>query len=98
VRSGSIDESYENFVKDNLEVLGGLKPRLVADAQQVAGSRVLDGQITSVKQSAGTLPDRKNAAKFLYDFIENAKRTGIVDDLIAQYQVIGVSVAPLAIE
>jgi len=98
VRSGSIDDSYENFVKDNLEVLGGLKPRLVADAQKVVGSRILDGQITSVKQSAGTLPDRKNTAKYLYDFIENAKRTGIVDDLIAQYEVIGVSVAPLASE
>ena len=95
IRTQSIDESFDQFVRDDLEVLGGLKPRLVSDCKKISGSRVLDGQITSVKQSAGTLPTYSTSAKYLHDFIERAKANGVVDDLINKYQVKGVIVAPL---
>lgn len=95
IRAQSIDESFEQFVSDELEVLGGLKPRLASDCKKIPGSRVLDGQITSVKQSAGTLPTYSTSAKYLHDFIERAKATGVIDNLINKYQVKGVIVAPL---
>ena len=93
VRAESIDESFEQFIRDDLEVLGGLKPRLVADCAKTHGSRILNGQITSVKQSAGTLPAHKESAKYLHEFIEQAKESGMVSDLIEKYAVDGVIVA-----
>lgn len=96
IRSGSIDESFTNFVADGLEVLGGLKPRLVSDSEKIQGSRILDGKITSVKQSACTPPRNIEAAKYLYEFIEEAKQSGVIDQLIEKYSVKGVDVAPLA--
>src|ERR671919_725289 len=54
VRAEGIDASYELFVREKLDVLAGLKPRLVSDAEKLPGSRVLEGQVTGVQQAAGT--------------------------------------------
>ena len=96
VRTEGIDGSYELFIKGKLEALAGLKPRLVTDAEKLPGSRVLEGQCTSVKQSIGTLHGREAGAKYLREFVEDAKASGLVARLIAQYGVRGVSVAPPA--
>ncbi len=95
-RAASIDGSYQLFVKENLEALAGLKPRLVTDAETLPDSRVLEGQITSVKQSIGTLHGREAGAEYLREFAEDVKASGLVAQLIAQYRVRGVSVAPVA--
>src|SRR5580765_6584713 len=63
VRAEGIEGSYQLFVKQRLEALAGLKPRLVTDAEKIPGSRVLDGQSTSVKQSIGTSRGRDTGAK-----------------------------------
>ncbi|KPK35109.1 MAG: ABC transporter substrate-binding protein [Betaproteobacteria bacterium SG8_40] len=93
-RASSIDGSYDLFVQEGLDALAGLKPRLVMDAEKLPGSRILDGQVTSVRQSAGTLHGRENGAKYLREFIEQAKSSGLVARLIEHYTVRGVSVAP----
>src|SRR5215831_14087731 len=41
VRANAIQGSYDVFVKDKLEVLSGLKPRLLDDLKTLPGSRVL---------------------------------------------------------
>ena len=63
-RAEGIDGSFELFQKNRLEVLAGLKPRLVADAEKLPGSRVLEGQITGVQQAVGTKKDRSAGAKY----------------------------------
>ncbi len=93
-RARSIDGSYDLFVREGLEALAGLKPRLVMDAEKLPGSRVLDGQVTSVRQCAGTLHGRENGAQYLREFIEQVKSSGLVAQLIEHYAVRGVLVAP----
>jgi polar amino acid transport system substrate-binding protein len=94
LRASSIDGSFQLFVGEKLEALAGLKPRLVTDAAKLPGSRVLEGQATSVKQSIGTLHGRESGAKYLREFVEDVKASGFVARLIAEYDVRGVSVAP----
>ena len=96
VRAEGIDGSYQIFVTQKLEALAGLKPRLVTDAEILAGSRVLDGQCTSVKQSIGMLHGHDAGAKYLREFVEDVKASGLVARLITEYGVRGVSVAPQA--
>src|SRR6185436_6982859 len=62
VRVDGIEASLRAFVDQKLDALGGLKPRLVADAEDVAGTRLLDGQISAVQQSVGTPKARARAA------------------------------------
>ncbi len=94
VRAEGIEGSYQIFVNEKLEALAGLKPRLVTDAEKLPGSRVLEGQCTSVKQSIGTPKGRDAGAKYLRKFVEDVKASGFVARSIAEYGVRGVSVAP----
>ncbi|HEU4352368.1 MAG TPA: transporter substrate-binding domain-containing protein [Burkholderiales bacterium] len=94
VRAEGIDASYELFLKEKLNVLAGLKPRLVADAERLPGSRVLEGQVSGVQQAIGVSRNRENAAQFTRDFVEEAKRSGLVAKMIEKHAVKGVTVAP----
>jgi polar amino acid transport system substrate-binding protein len=93
-RVEGIDASYELFVKQKLEALAGLKPRLVSDAEKLPGSRVLEGAVTGVQQAVGTHPARQAGAAFLREFVEEAKRSGLVARTIDHHKVRGVNVAP----
>jgi len=93
-RAEGIDASYDLFIKSRLDVLAGLKPRLVADAEKLPGSRVLDGQVTGVQQACGTHPARQAGASYLREFIEDVKRSGLVAKTIDKHGVKGVTVAP----
>ena len=93
-RVEGIDASYDLFVKQKLDVLAGLKPRLVSDAEKLPGSRVLEGQVTGVQQAVGTTKDRAAGAKYLSAFVDDIKRTGLVAKTIEKHKVRGVTVAP----
>jgi polar amino acid transport system substrate-binding protein len=89
VRSEGGDATFKQFVDDKLDALAGLRPRLLEDASKLPGSRILDGQFTAVQQAVGT--ERKNtaAAAYLRDFVEEAKKSGLVARLIERHKVIG---------
>ena len=94
LRVEGIDASYEKFKNEGLEVLAGLKPRLVSDAEKLPGSRVLDGQVTGVQQAVGTTKSRSSGAQYLSEFVEDIKKTGLVAKTIEKHGVKGVTVAP----
>jgi len=96
VRAEGIQGSYDLFIAQKLDVLSGLKPRLVTDAEKLPGSRVLEGQFTAVQQAIGTPKGREAGAKYLREFAEDAKASGLVAAAIARHGVRGVSVAPPA--
>jgi len=89
-----IQASYDIFVKDKLEILAGLKPRLLDDAKTLPGSRILDGRFTVVQQSVGTPQGRPTAAKYLGEFAKDIKASGFIAQAIARHAVRGVTVAP----
>ena len=93
VRANAIQGSYDVFVKDKLEVLSGLKPRLLDDAKTLPGSRVLDGRFTVVQQSVGTPQGRPAAAGYLGEFAKEMKTSGFVAQAIVRHKVRGASVA-----
>ena len=97
VKAEGVDASFDIFSANRLEALAGLRPRLVEDAANLPGARVLDGQFTAVQQAIGTKPDRKAGAAFLCDFVEEAKSSGLVASLLAKHGVEGqLTVAPPA--
>jgi polar amino acid transport system substrate-binding protein len=92
----TIDASFETFQRDKIDVLAGLKPRLLSDVERMPGARILDGQFSAVQQAIGTAKRNVEAAAFLRDFVEEAKASGFVASLIAKHAVNGLSVAPKA--
>jgi polar amino acid transport system substrate-binding protein len=91
-----IDASLDLFLTQKLEVLSGLRPRLLMDVAKLPGARVLDGQFAAVQQAIGTPKAREAGATYLRAFVEDVKASGFVADAIARNGVQGVSVAPPA--
>ena len=96
MRVAGLDASYELFVREKLDALAGLRPRLVKDVRNLPGARVLEGRFTAVQQAVGTPKARVAAAAFLAAFIEEAKASGLVARLIQRHGVHGVNIAPAA--
>jgi polar amino acid transport system substrate-binding protein len=93
VRAETLDGAAELFRREGLEVLAGLRPRLIADVAAMPGARILEGRFTAVQQAIGTAKPNAAGAAFLRDFVEEAKRTGLVAELIARHGIRGLSVA-----
>jgi polar amino acid transport system substrate-binding protein len=96
VHATGLDGSYDLFVREKLDALAGLRPRLVKDVQKLPGARVLEGRFTAVQQAVGTPKTRVASAAFLAAFIEEAKASGLVARLIERHGVQGVNVAAAA--
>ncbi len=96
VRTDTIDSAFAAFKDDGLEVLAGLRPRLLTDAEALPGSRILDGSFTAVQQAIGTARANEAGAAFLRGFVEEAKASGLVAGFIERHKVRGLSVAPAA--
>jgi polar amino acid transport system substrate-binding protein len=96
VRAEGIPASVKLFTDQKLDALAGLKPGLLTEAQKLPGARVLDGHFMGVQQSIGVPKKRASSAKYLRDFVENAKSSGLVAQLVEKHGVKGVIVAPPA--
>lgn len=90
------EEVFKRFVADKLEAMAGLRPGLVKNQEQLPGSRILDGNFTAVQQAAGTPKGRPAGAKYLREFIEDAKASGMVAKLIEKHGVRGLTIAAKA--
>ena len=88
--------AHKHFVAEKLDVLAGLKPALLEYAAQLPGSRILDGNFSVVRHTAGTVRGRDAGAAYLTEFVEDAKASGLVAQWIEQSGVKGLSVAPKA--
>src|SRR5271155_3187544 len=89
VRSDTLDGAYEQFVRDKLEALAGLRPRLLSDLEKLPGARILDGLFSSVQQVIGTARKNTAGAAFLRDVVEDAKASGLVASFIERHKVRG---------
>ena len=96
VRGDSIDHSEKRFLEEKLDVLAGLRPRLLQDLDKMPGARILEGRFTAVQQAIGTPKGRPAGAEYLRKFAEDVKASGLVAELIARHKIQGLSVAAAA--
>jgi polar amino acid transport system substrate-binding protein len=89
------EAALQAFDGEKLDAYAGLRPGLIELQRARPGSRILDGQFTAVQQAVGTARTNSAGAGFLRDFVEEAKKSGLVARLIERHQVVGrLSVAP----
>jgi polar amino acid transport system substrate-binding protein len=96
VRAGGHDAAFHQFVAEGLDALAGLRAALLKDLARMPGATLLDGKFTAVQQAVGTARPNRAGAAFLADFVEQARRSGLVAALIERHGVQGLSVAPPA--
>ena len=96
VRIKGADETFKQFVDDKMDALAGLRPRLITDHANLPGSRILDGNFTTVQQAAGVPKGRRAAFAYLREYIEDIKASGLVAKTIEKNNVRGLTVAAKA--
>ncbi|MEQ1650104.1 MAG: transporter substrate-binding domain-containing protein [Hyphomicrobiaceae bacterium] len=89
----TLDNSFDKFVADKLDALGGLKPKLMSEVKRMPGARILDGQFSAVQQAIGTSRKNSAAAPWLEAFSAEVKASGFVQGLIDTHKVVGLNVA-----
>ena len=90
------DVILTRFLSDKLDAMAGLRPGLMKDQAKAPGSRILDGNFTAVQQAAGTPKGRPAGAKYLKEFIEDVKASGLVAKTIEKHTLRGLNVAAKA--
>jgi len=96
IRTKGGDAAFKLFVEEKLEALAGLRPRLVKDHDQLPGSRIIYGRFTAVQQAIGIPTGRLVGLKYLREFVEDIKASGLVARTIEKNGVRGLTVAPKA--
>ncbi len=91
-----LDGAFNKFRDDKIDVLAGLRPGLLKDVNKMPGATILPGKFSAVQQAVGTAKGNTEAAAWLSGFVEEAKKSGLVGQLIEKHKVKGLSVAPLA--
>jgi polar amino acid transport system substrate-binding protein len=90
-RAPGPNASVDLFLAENLDALAGVKPLLLEIMEKHPGLRVLEGRFGVVQQAVGTPKGRDAAARYLLEFVEDIKRSGLVTALIAKNEIRGVS-------
>jgi polar amino acid transport system substrate-binding protein len=98
VRTENFAAALEAFASGDHDALAGLRTDLVQAAVTVPGSSVLVDDFTAVQQAVGASRTVGAAgAAFLAEFVEEAKTSGLVGELIERFGVADrLSVSPLA--
>jgi polar amino acid transport system substrate-binding protein len=94
MRAKGGDAAFKLFVDDKLDALAGLRPRLVKDHPKLPGSRIIYGRFTAVQQAIGIPRGRVAGAKYLREFVEDIKASGLVARTIDKNGIRGLTVAP----
>jgi polar amino acid transport system substrate-binding protein len=96
VTAEGLEGSFKLFCDRQLDVLAGLKPRLMMDQPRLPGSRLLPGRFTAIQQAIATPTGRPQAFGMLRAYVEAVKADGTVARLIDRHGVKGLTVAPAA--
>jgi polar amino acid transport system substrate-binding protein len=94
VRASSPEAAFELIVAGKVDVLGGVRQHLVANAAKLPGSRVLEGRFMAIQQALGIPKEHEAGVNYLREFIEDVKASGLVAKAIEKAGVRGVSIPP----
>jgi polar amino acid transport system substrate-binding protein len=96
IQIAGLDGAFNKFKDDKIDVLAGLRPGLLKDIAKMPGATILPGKFSAVQQAVGCNKPATEGARYIAEFVENAKKSGLVASLIEKHKVKGLSVAPPA--
>jgi polar amino acid transport system substrate-binding protein len=96
VSTPSANVAFDLLVAGKVDAVAGLTQGLLDRAQQLSGSRLVDGRFMAVQQSIAVPKGRDAGLAYLRGVVEEAKTSGLVARAIEKTGVRGVAVAPPA--
>ena len=96
VRAQSPESALDLILSARVDVLAGVRQTLVAHSAKLPGSRVFEDRFMAIGQALGIVKGRGEAVKYLREFIEDVKASGLVARALEKSGVRGVTVPPRA--
>jgi polar amino acid transport system substrate-binding protein len=94
IRAPDPNGAFELILAGKVDAVAGVRQHLVANVEKLPGSRVLDGRFMAIQQALGIPKGRDAGARYLCEFIDDVKASGLVARAIEKAGVRGVSVPP----
>lgn len=87
IRVNTIEESHQLFREDKVNVLAGLKPKLIEEIKTNNDFQMINSPFTYIKQSIGIKKGNPEILDFLNKFITNLIKEGYVENLLKKHNV-----------
>jgi len=71
------EDSFEAFLRDQIEVVAGVKQAVLRFAAENKGVALLDGRFMEIQQAMCLPKGREAAARYLHAFVEDMKASGL---------------------
>jgi polar amino acid transport system substrate-binding protein len=88
------EDSFEAFLRDQIEVVAGVKQAVLRFAAENKGVRLLDGRFMEIQQAMCLPKGRDAAARYLHAFVEEMKASGFVANALKRSNQPDATVAP----
>jgi len=87
IRVNTIEESHQLFREDKVNVLAGLKPKLIEEIKTNNDFQMINSPFTYIKQSIGIKKGTPEILDFLNKFISKLIKEGYVESLLKKHNV-----------
>ena len=87
IRASSIQNSHILFNEGKVNVLAGLKPKLIEELSKNDQLEIIEDPFTFIKQSVGVKKGNPQVIKFLNNFISKLINDGFIEQLLKKYKV-----------
>ena len=87
IRVNTIEESHQLFRDDKVNVLAGLKPKLIEEIKTNNDFQIINSPFTYIKQSIGIKKGNPEILDFLNKFIANLIKEGYVENILKKHKV-----------
>ena len=87
IRASSIQNSHILFNDRKVNVLAGLKPKLIEELSKNDQLEIIEDPFTFIKQSVGIKKGNPNVIEFLNNFISKLVNDGFIEQLLKKYKV-----------
>ena len=87
IRVNSIEESHNLFKENKVNILAGLKPKLIEEMKKNNNYEMIQSPFTYIKQSIGIKKGNPEVLDFINKFISNNIKEGYVKSLLQQHNV-----------
>ena len=87
IRVNTIDGSHKLFREGSVDVLAGLKPKLIEELKISDDFKIISNPFTCIKQSIGIKKGNPETLDFLNEFISKIIKDGYVESLLKKHNV-----------
>ena len=87
IRVNSIEESHNLFKENKVNILAGLKPKLIDEMKRNNNYEMIQSPFTYIKQSIGIKKGNPEVLDFINKFISNNIKEGYIKSLLQQHNV-----------